>query len=143
MKNRDLKKLALLGLASGMVLAQDIQAADSKDNSKELTAQLKAGLISNQEYTEKELLGELNADGKRMYNELSPEGKQIALKTAGNVCSGQNECKGLNACKTDDHACAGQGKCKGQGKCVIADKNTAVKLVYNKMVGKRAAANGN
>lgn len=104
---------------------------------------------SNQEYdpndgnmgyhlmNESELMLELNAEGRKMYNSLTPEGKTLALKVASMRCAGTNDCKNLNACKTDKNDCAGQGQCKGQGKCAVADKNLAVKLVYQKMKAKR------
>lgn len=87
--------------------------------------------------TEQDLMLELNDEGKRMYRSLSPEGKALALKVASMRCNASNECRGLNACKTDKNDCAGKGACKGQGKCSVADKNLAVKLVYQKMQAKR------
>lgn len=96
---------------------------------------------SNMKYhlmTEQELLLELNADGVKMYNSLDDQGKALARRVASMMCAGTNECKGLNGCMTDKNSCAGKGACKGQGKCAISDKNLAVKLVYDKMAGKRA-----
>lgn len=95
------------------------------------------GNLNHRLLTEQELKLELNQEGIRMYNSLSPEGKAMALKEASMSCNGTNDCKGLGACKTDKNNCAGQNDCKGQGKCAVADKNMAVKLVYKKMQEKR------
>jgi hypothetical protein len=91
-------------------------------------------------FTEDELLLELNDEGTKMYNSLSPEGKQMALSEASMRCAKTNLCKGLNACANEKNDCAGKGSCKGQGKCAISDKNLAVKLVYQKMNAKRSQA---
>jgi hypothetical protein len=84
--------------------------------------------------SEQELMMELNPRGIEMYKSLTPEAKAIALKVASMKCNGTNPCKGYGACKTDKNNCAGQNMCQGQGKCAVADKNLAVKLVYNKMM---------
>lgn len=84
--------------------------------------------------TEDELLMELNSDGVKMYNSLTPEGKALARQVASARCQNTNACKGLNACQTPRNSCAGKGSCKGTGACAIADKNLAVKLVYDKMM---------
>lgn len=95
------------------------------------------GNLNHRLMTEQELKLELNQEGIRMYNSLSPEAKAMALKVASMSCNGTNDCKGYGACKTDKNNCAGQNDCKGQGKCALADKNMAVKLVYKKMQEKR------
>ncbi len=87
--------------------------------------------------TEDDLLLELNDEGTKLYQSLSPEGKKLALTVASQYCNGTNECKGLNSCQTEKNKCAGQGSCKGQSKCAISDKNLAVKLVHDKMAAKR------
>lgn len=157
MKKRDLKKLALLGMLSGVVLSQNVQAADTKNNkshiadstetksdkkdSKSVSPDDYSNFI-DRPYTEEELLSELNDDGKKLYNSLDKQGKKLAVETAGKYCTGTNECAGLNACKTDKNDCAGKGACKGQGKCAISDKNQAVKFVDIKMKKQRAKASG-
>lgn len=90
--------------------------------------------------TEDELMIELNPQGIDMYNKLPPEGKTLARKLASMMCNGTNPCKGFNSCQTTKNDCAGKGACKGQGKCAISDKNLAIKLVSEKMAGKREAA---
>lgn len=139
MDKKNLSKLALLGLTSGVLIANQVHAANTADASKTDT---KAKDKNDENmgyhlYTEDELLLELNDEGVKLYQSLSPEGKKLALKVASARCNATNECKGLNACQTSSNSCAGKGSCKGQGKCAIADKNLAVKLVAQKMAGKR------
>lgn len=141
MNKRSFKKLALFGLATGLFTLQNLEAVDL--NKKQTTTETEdpnAGNLGYHLMTEDELLLELNDEGYKLYQSLSPEGKLLARKVASSRCNGANECKGLNACKTDKNECAGKGSCKGQGKCAIADKNLAVKLVAKKMAGKRADA---
>lgn len=185
-KKKDLKKLALLGLTSGLFVVTEeapatllddvdsghllaavtkhgcphgcpakktaardlpassltkLQAPDAKDKktaeASDADYDPNAGNLGYYLMTEDELLLELSADGAKLYNSLSPEGKALALKVASMRCKGTNECAGLNACKTEQNDCAGKGSCQGLGKCGIADKNLAVKLVYEKMAKKR------
>ncbi len=170
MKKVDLKKLALLGLAGGIVLAkatlyaevspenQQIQIlnllaaqdSSSKSSSKSSNPSGATSAIDpndgNLNYhlmSDDELLLELNADGQRMYNAMDASNKKLARDVASSRCANTNFCKGLNACKTDKNSCAGQASCKGQGKCGIADKNLAVRLVYNKMMKKNNASGEN
>lgn len=141
MKKRSFKKLALFGLATGVLTLQGLEAVDL--NKKQPSTQAddpNAGNLGYHLMTEDELLLELNDEGYKLYMSLSPEGKLLARKVASTRCNGSNECKGLNACKTDKNECAGKGDCKGQGKCAVADKNLAVKLVAKKMAAKRADA---
>jgi hypothetical protein len=161
MQKKDLKKMALLGLAGGIALSQTIQADENLNNYPlQLSSLLAANTTNTQSnssskteidpnagnlgyhlMSEDELMLELNADGQRMYNALTPEYKKLALEVASARCANMNACKFLNACKTDKNDCAGKASCKGQGKCAIADKNLAVRLVYDKMMKKRAGAN--
>lgn len=112
---------------------------DSPSTAKTQTATDPAyGSLGYHLMTEDELLSELNDEGTKLYQSLSPEGKALVRKMASARCNGTNDCAGLNACATDKNSCAGKGKCKGQGKCSFADKNLAVKLVADKMAKKRA-----
>lgn len=138
MKKRSFKTLALLGLSSGLLIVNGADAVDIKSNTKSDADDANAGNLGYHLMTEDELLLELNDEGLKMYQSLSPEGKLLARKVASSRCNGANECKGLNACKTDKNECAGKGDCKGKGKCALADKNLAVKLVAQKMAAKRA-----
>ncbi len=99
------------------------------------------GNLGYHEYTEDELLLELNDKGTALYNSLDAEGKALALIVASQRCNGTNTCSGLNACQTEKNKCAGQGACKGQSKCAFSDKNLAVKVVADKLAKKRAEAN--
>lgn len=158
MKKRDLKKLALLGLASGIALSQ---AANAEEKSEHFQIQISSLLAANSSKSdssssfdsdpnegnlgyhlmnEEELLLELNQEGQRMFNAMDPSNKKLALEVASQRCANTNACKGLNACKTDKNDCAGKASCKGNGKCGISDKNLAVRLVYNKMMAKRGGA---
>lgn len=143
MKKCDLKKLALMGLSSGLLITSQLHATaptlktslsqtpkEHKDNND--------GNVGYHVMSEDELLLELNDDGITQYKSLDAKGKELALKVASMRCNGTNQCAGLNACQTDKNDCAGKGKCQGQGKCAISDKNLAVKLVYDKMAKKRA-----
>jgi hypothetical protein len=137
MKKRDLKKLALMGLMSGLTFHLPVHAADDKAEYSTVDADEEG----NRGYflmSEDDLLLELNKEGTETYNKLSPEGKALARKVASQRCNGTNECKGLNACKTDSNDCAGKGSCKGKSKCAFSDKNLAVKVVAEKMAAKRS-----
>lgn len=152
MKKQDLRTLALMGLASGLLFSPSslLNAAEKQPTSPTKTVSKSAdedddANDSNMNYhlmTEDELMLELNAKGIAMYKSLSPDGKAMALLTASMMCNNSNPCKGYNACKTAHNDCAGKGNCKGQGKCAYSDKNLAVKVVYDKMAAKRAKANG-
>jgi hypothetical protein len=152
MKNREFKKLAIMGLASGLLVSSQISAQDTspKNSNKSVQGNTQSNTDKdaddndgNMDYhlmTEDELLLELDSEGTKMYKSLTPEGKALALKVASARCDHTNECAGLNACQTPEHACAGKGTCKHTGKCAIADKNLAVKLVRDKMAKKRQQA---
>ena len=136
MKKISFKKLALLGIASGLCATLDIHAIDTKPATKEETDP-NAGNLGYHLMTEDEFLLELNDEGYNLYMGLTPEGKALAREVASSRCNGTNKCKGLNACATSSNACAGQGSCEGKGKCGISDKNLAVKLAAKKMGDKR------
>lgn len=153
MKRHNFKKLALMGVTSGLLIVQQ-HAVNSLDGaevkSEKQTAPQKGATSKPQsdidraieernesnmgyhEMSEDELILELDSDGEALYNSLNNQNKELARKVASARCNGTNLCAGLNACATDDHSCAGKGKCKGQGKCALSDKNLAVKLVADK-----------
>lgn len=137
MNKKDLKMLAILGLASGLIFQSPAYAKDAASNSDPVDVD-EEGNRGYHLMTEDELLLELNDQGTKLFNSLTPEGKKLALKVASQRCNNTNECKGLNACKTDSHECAGKGSCKGQSKCAFSDKNLAVKVVADKMAQKRS-----
>lgn len=145
MQKRNVKKLIILGMASGALFAN--QAANSAEkpdsSSKKSTSAVLAAENGNMGYhlmSEDELMVQLNDAGIKLYNSLSPEGKTLAREVASMHCNGTNPCKHLNACQTDKNACAGKGDCKHQSKCAVSDPNLAVKLAAEKMAEKRQKA---
>lgn len=144
MKKNSLKNLALLGISAGVCVVQGLHANEavktSENTNKAAAYDPNDGNLGYHLMTEEEFLLELNDEGTKQYQALSPEGKKIAREIASARCSGTNECKGRNACKTDDNDCAGKGSCKGKGKCAVSDKNLAVKLAADVMANKRAEA---
>lgn len=148
MEHHHWKKLALLGMTSGLMLSNSLGAENSSSKPSDIKkSDVKSydpndGNMRYHLMTEDELLLELNDKGAKMYKELDPAGKALALKVASMMCNASNPCKGLNACQTDEHTCAGKGECKGKGKCAMSDKNLAIKVVYDKMMAeKRENAN--
>ncbi|MCB1111674.1 MAG: hypothetical protein H7A37_03835 [Chlamydiales bacterium] len=154
MKKRHLSNLALLGIASGLMVTQqahaDEQGAANGTEQQGCGAKngcggktdedIKDANNSNMGYhlmSEDELLLELNPQGEDLFENLNSEGKDLARYVASQRCNGTNLCKGLNACQTEHNACAGQGSCKGTGKCAFSDKNLAVKVVADHMKAKR------
>lgn len=137
MKNKYLKKLAVSGLVAGLCTIQAVEAAEKTKDEKTDYADQNLGYHL---MTEEELLDQLNDEGVKIYNSLTPEGKKLAREVASSRCNGMNPCKGLNACKTDKNECNGKGACKGQSKCAQSDPNVAVKLVAKKMAEKRTEA---
>jgi hypothetical protein len=152
MKKTNLKKLAAMGIAGGILMAQahvdagyqnsnsnrgsqNYYTADAMDSSSESTTKM----------SESDLLQKLSPETKAVYQSLGKDGKELALKLANQSCKGKNDCKGQNSCKTKDNACAGQGGCKGQSKGPFADKDMAVMVAAKHMAGKRlqSMANGN
>lgn len=152
MQKKDLTKLAIMGIASGCLIGQQLAHADEKESSPSEKqgcggkggcggkSAEEHGNIGFRIMSEDELLLELNEKGAALYMNLNKEGKELARKVASQRCNGTNVCKGLNACQTENNSCAGQGACKGQGKCGFSDKNLAVKVVAKKMAEKRERA---
>lgn len=145
MKKETFAKLALMGLSSGLLVASQLSAVSNPlDTSSSTTTDsgdsdnAEDGNMGYHVMTEDELMLQLSPEGIKMYQSMSPDGKALALLVASARCNGTNQCAGLNACQTADHDCAGKGSCKGKGKCALSDKNLAVKLVKDKMSGKRA-----
>lgn len=161
MKNKNFLELALLGLASGLMMSsastEQSGSANTSPAAEKSTAIDKSDKVNKDNdmqdddpnkgnlgyhlMTDDELLLELNDDTTKLYNTLTAEGKALARFVASQRCNGSNECKGLNACETETNKCAGQGGCRGKSKCAFADKNLAVKVVAKKMAEKRANLN--
>lgn len=142
MKKNDFQKLALMGLTTGLIVAQGVHATadtkvkDAKPAKVVYDPETFDPIKENIGYhvmTEDELLIELNDEGTKLYNSLDAKGKELARLVSSQRCRGMNDCKGLNACQTDKNPCAGKGACKGQSKCAFSDKNLAVKMVAEKV----------
>lgn len=153
MKKKDFIKLAVMGLSSGLLITNQLDASllaaeeaaasnpssgeNSESGDNDDSYENDRGNLGYHLLSEDELLDELNEKGEKLYMKLSSEGKDLARKVASQRCNGTNECKGLNACRAEGHDCAGQGSCKGQGKCGFSDKNLAVKIASLKMAEKK------
>ncbi len=135
MKKADLSKLALIGLSSGILAScgGGSDTGDSVENPIEIGGQTSA-------VSEDQLLPQLSASSKALYESLDADSKELVLKVAATSCAGQNQCAGLNGCKTATNDCAGQGACKGQGGCAVT-ADDAVKQVVKKMAEQRAKLN--
>lgn len=131
MNKKDLKKIALLGLAGGlMVVAQGCEPSTGTSSHKEMQKSMTAS----------ELYAQLTPQERQEYDGMDDQGKKLALTLANQSCAGKNDCKGLNSCKAADHDCKGLGSCKGTTKGPFADKNDAVKVAAMHMAAKRKEA---
>jgi len=145
MKKNELTKIALMGLTSSLFVSNNLgatQPATPASTHAATSTKTKAldpndGNLGYHLMNEDELLLELNDEGTKTYQHLTPEGKRLARVVASQRCNGTNECAGLASCKNDKHDCAGKNTCKGTSICAIGDKNLAVKLVSDKMAKKR------
>lgn len=167
MKRSTLKKLAAIGLMSGLAVACQNESgnagqggandknspSNSNQNTQQKQQQGTNGKNTNSSMSQKqaakiipvvdtvmseeELLKTLNDKGKALYYTLDNEGKQLARELASQSCAGHNKCKGLNSCKSANNECAGLGSCKGTSACGFSDKNTAVKVAVKHMAEKR------
>lgn len=79
------------------------------------------------------LFSQLDAEHQAMFNAMSCEGKNLAMKMANQSCKGKNSCKGMNSCKTAKNSCAGQGACKGVTPGPFTDKNEAIEMANKRM----------
>lgn len=139
MNKRSFKQKTLLGIIAGCLAANPLLAADATATkpAAKTADDPNAGNLGYHLLTEDELMLDLNDEGAKLYQSLTPEGKALAREVASTRCNGSNQCAGLNACASDKNKCLGLGSCKGQSKCAISDKNLAVKLVAKKMADKR------
>lgn len=140
-KKQDLKKLALLGFTTSMILAQSNLQASASDDLEDRDSQILAGAIahgcpgqrgcgnssssrgsgviadadddmnrnmSNEMMTEDQLKSQLNDQGKEMFDNLSPEGKALALKLAsGNTFKDKNMAVRVAAQRSERRAPSG------------------------------------
>ncbi len=89
-----------------------------------------------QEASAKEFAKELNPATKAIFDKMTPQGKNLAMKINSD-CKGKNDCKGQGKGET----CAGKNSCKGQSTGPVDDKNMAVKAAAKAMAEKRNNAN--
>src|SRR5262245_60760503 len=112
-RRSNLRKLALTGFTTGLLAHCCLAAAADNNNSNnsgkkpsqeeslvEQMSTAKGGNFGYRLMDEQDLLLELNDEGLKAYNGLSPEGKRLVRIVASSRCDGENICKGLNACKT-------------------------------------------
>lgn len=143
MKKCDFKKLALLGVAGGVIFSANAGAAEQtyEKTSTTTTTTTQNGPKITRVMDEKQLLPMLDSDARAKYESMDAEGRAMALHLANQECKGRNECKGTNACRTENNECAGKGSCKGQTPRAFKDKNEAVKTAYDFMHNQRQRAN--
>lgn len=143
MKKRNLNKLMMAGILAGVLVSNkgvaEDKASKGEANLMDLVKET-GGNVTFHQMTEDELRMELNEEGTKAFDSLSPEGKKLALDIASRSCAGTNDCKGQNACASEKNKCLGQGSCKGKTVCGISDKNTAVKMATKIMAEKRTKA---
>ncbi len=133
MKKKDLASLALLGLASGMLVSCQQTGMDKND---------KNGNGSRMEQTqmtpaEKDFYNKLDKDGQRKFEKMNERQRDAAMDAHKAGCKGKNDCKGMGGCKTNAHDCKGENSCRGRGGCAVDDANEAVDMAEKKMQNKR------
>lgn len=99
MKKRDLKKLALMGLTSGMLVAT--QAAVHAEDQENPTVAV----------SETQLLSQLSTEGQELYQNLDEEGQLLARLVVGRGCGCSQENQG-KLYKGGAHGC-GKSSCGG------------------------------
>jgi len=132
----------LNGMACGIILGKFHLFAGNQTEAYPDLIKLAAESRGNITYylmNKDDIMLELNQAGADLFNSLSPEGQELALKIASRSCNGENDCRGQNACQTTKNSCMGKGKCKGTTVCAISDKNLAIKLANDLMTEKRKA----
>lgn len=151
MKKCDFKKLAILGLAGGLLLTNQIDGADATQNKYPIKyssakskgseagrrAPSRSRVRPQKQMNESDLLSQLSKQGRALYSSLTPEGKKLALELANQSCEGKNGCKGLNSCKSDENSCAGEGGCQGKSPGPFHNKNEAVAIAAQHMAKQR------
>lgn len=132
MKKRDLAALALMGLASGLLVACQPQASKKNDTESSNGNERSNGRgRSRMEQTsmtreQRNFNDKLDAEGQRKFQQMNHSQRQKAMDMTKHDCKGKNSCRGRGGCSTDDNDCAGMNSCKGQGGCATKDANEAV-----------------
>lgn len=166
MKKRNMKRVAVAGLMSGLLVVSQANAAESNEVNQALPKLASTGcgnhkaggcnahnrsageiadnsdLQSNSSstLTSDQLKSQLNEKSRALYDSLDDEGKALAIKLAAGTCKGKNDCRGLSGCKTAANDCKGKNGCKGTGTAKFTDKNDAVKIAAQKMAEKRGSS---
>jgi hypothetical protein len=107
--------------------SQSLDSSKKSEELKKLTAEASGKVLEGMAATKKpmltelELMTQLNAQSKAMYQSLSPEAKILVLKVVSQGCMGDKECQEI-------------------GTAALKDPNLAVKLVSDKMAEKKRNA---
>jgi hypothetical protein len=133
MNKKDLNKMAIIGLASGILAGCGSQDATKSDTPSPMDHMGEKVTSVSEEH----LLSQLNESSRALFKSLGNDAKATVLRVASSKCAGENPCAGLNGCKTANNECAGMASCKGHGGCAV-DANTAVKLVVKKLAEERS-----
>lgn len=135
MDKKDLAKLAMIGLASGMMVSCQPQNSNQQKNQD---GTQKAPMEKVEMGTQvKNFSSKLDNKAKRLFDKMNKDEQTKAMKRAAESCKGVNGCKGLGGCKTADHTCKGYNSCKGQGGCSVTPSE-AVELMSQQMGQKRS-----
>ncbi|MGA8165489.1 MAG: hypothetical protein WB791_10815 [Waddliaceae bacterium] len=163
MKKHELKKLAMMGLAGGLLFThtpgftqgywgqrpqqspnyqrgQQNSQGMMQQNSQQRGMRNPRSGMQQQQINEQELLSQLNKQGRALYQSLDSRGKALALKLANQGCEGQNSCEGLNSCRTEKNSCSGEGGCQGQSSGPFKDKNLAIRVAAKHLAKQRQSA---
>jgi hypothetical protein len=170
-KKTELKKLALLGLAGGVILSsQAVVFADDSESNDDKGTLLAAGCgakgcahntpSKGNNNTNKNFIADadesFNTNSSQLMTEqqlkgqLNEQGKQQynSLSPEGKATAvklASRSCKGTNDCKgqgINPSSCAGKNSCAGTSACNFKDKNEAVKAAAESQAQKRAQTNG-
>jgi hypothetical protein len=117
MKKVNLKKMVILGVATGLVVSPCLaMAADTNTSKPAPTSSAPAG----KNISEDELLSSLDPKTKELYKSLSPEGKQLAINYALQTCANRNGCQ--------------------YGGGAFKDKNAAVQAAAQKIMSEKRSS---
>ncbi len=135
MKKKNLSHLATLGLMSGLV---SLSVPSHAEEAKTEIMQTAAACSEPSQSKRDQLFSSLSKKSQDIYNSLSCEGKNLAMKLAMASPGAPNMCAGLNSCAGGDHGCQGLGSCEGTGSGYFKDKNKAVEVAQKAMANKRS-----
>lgn len=130
MKSKKLSHAALMGITSAMFIAGGTSTlfADSCASTCPYSANTSNQIQLSPD--EQHFYNKLNKEGKETYMKLTPQEREVTMKTFKEGCNGKNSCKGLGGCKTEHHACKGHNSCKGRGGEPVKDPNELVHMAH-------------